>query len=63
MPLKLPADADEVLVLTKSREDIDVLLKIVKEFSFISSTQVNWEKSEVPMVGEGMKSRLNCQVN
>lgn len=49
---KLSAYADDVVVLVSGQRDIDVLLKTLRDFKLISSTNVNWTKSEAILVGK-----------
>ncbi|XP_067438538.1 LOW QUALITY PROTEIN: uncharacterized protein [Thunnus thynnus] len=51
----LSAYADDVIVLVQKQSDIDSLVDSVENFGLISSSKVNWEKSEALMVGDGLK--------
>ena len=53
--VKLSAYADDVIVLVQKQSDIDSLVDSVENFGLISSSKVNWEKSEALMVGDGLK--------
>ena len=55
---KLSVYADDLIVLVKSQQDIDILTDTVKDFGFISSARVNWGKSEALMAGGELGGRL-----
>ncbi len=52
---KLSAYADDVIVLISGTSDVNVLLKILEAFKFLSSVKVNWKKSEAFLVGKWLK--------
>ncbi len=48
---KLSAYADDVVIFISCQNDVDLLLKLLKDFRVLSSTKVNWSKSEAILVG------------
>ncbi|KAK3550043.1 hypothetical protein QTP86_018661, partial [Hemibagrus guttatus] len=48
----LSAYADDLVVMINTQEDVNVLAAILNDFQILSSTKVNWTKSEAILVGE-----------
>ncbi len=48
---KLSAYADDVVIFISCQNDVNLLLKLLKDFRVFSSTKVNWSKSEAIWVG------------
>ncbi len=48
---KLSAYADDVVIFISCQNDVNLLLKLLKDFRVFSSTKVNWSKSEAILVG------------
>ncbi len=48
---KLSAYADDVVIFISCQNDVNLLLKLLKDFRVFSSTKVNWPKSEAILVG------------
>jgi len=48
---KVSAYADDVVILINCQRDVDLLLKILREFKMCSSAKINWSKSEAILVG------------
>ncbi|XDV12372.1 hypothetical protein PO909_001067 [Leuciscus waleckii] len=49
--VKLSAYADDVVVLIKDQNDVNMMLRLLEEFKSVSSAKVNWQKSEAISVG------------
>ncbi len=49
---KLSAYADDVVIFISCQNDVDLLLKLLKDFRVFLSTKVNWSKSEA-WLGDG----------
>lgn len=52
---KLSAYADDVIVIISGSNDVNVLLKTLNDFNFLSSAKVNWKKSEAILVGKWLR--------
>ncbi|KAI2646955.1 putative 149 kDa protein [Labeo rohita] len=50
--LVLSAYADDVVIVLNKQNDVDTLLKTLREFEIISSAKINWSKSEAVLVGK-----------
>ncbi len=50
--LCLSAYADDVIIMTNNQNDVDLLLKSLKDFGLISSARINWNKSEAVLMGK-----------
>lgn len=55
---KLSAYADDVILIS-CQNDVDLLLKLLKDFRVFSSTKVNWSKSEAILVGRCVSGEPN----
>lgn len=53
--LCLSVYADDVIIMTNKQNDVDLLLKTLKDFGLISSARINWNKSEAVLMGEWKK--------
>lgn len=49
--VKLSAYADDVVVLIKGQNDVNMMLQLLEDFKSVSSAKVNWKKSEAIIVG------------
>lgn len=56
---KLSAYADDVVILISCQNDVELLLKLLKDFRVFSSTKVNWSKSEAILVGRWLNGEPN----
>ena len=49
---KVSANADDIIVLVKGQNDVDLLKDILNKFGKFSSAKVNWSKSEAIVSGK-----------
>ncbi len=57
--IRLSAYADDVMVVISGQSDIQVLLKLIEEFSSVSSARINWTKCETLLVGQWAGGKPN----
>ncbi len=57
--LCLSAYADDVVILVNKQNDVDTLLKTLRDFEIISSARINWGKSEAGVSREVGKRGTN----
>ena len=55
---KLSAYADDVVVIVKKQDDIDVLVETADVFGTVSSAKVNWGKSETLATSDELSRQL-----
>lgn len=51
-PIRLSAYADDLVLMVRGDRDIEVTIKILKDFNTVSSARVNWAKSEALLLGQ-----------
>lgn len=55
----LSAYADDVMVLISGQNDVQTLLKLIRDFMLLSSAKVNWTKCETLLVGQWVDGKPN----
>jgi len=50
--LCLSAYADDVVIILNKQNDVDLLVKTLRDFGTISSAKINWGKSEAVLIGK-----------
>ncbi len=50
--IRLLAYADDVMVVISGQNDMQVLLKLIEDFTSVSSAKINWTKCETLLVGQ-----------
>ncbi len=47
------AYADDIIVIVKEQNDVEILMQTLEDFKMLSAAKVNWEKSEAVLVVNG----------
>ncbi len=57
--IRLSAYADDVMVVISGQNDMQVLLKLIEDFTSVSSAKINWTKCETLLVGQWTGGKPN----